>query len=98
MDNGTEFISQALQQFCDGSVGMSYIPPGTPWNNGHTTAAVSALAGSVVCAHHRPHHRYEIESGIGQHVLVAGALPPVPGKAGGAADSRREGSLRRRPW
>jgi putative transposase len=35
MDNGPEFISQALQQFCDHRVGMSYIPPGTPWNNGH---------------------------------------------------------------
>jgi putative transposase len=35
MDNGPEFISQALQQFCDGKTDMSYIPPGTPWNNGH---------------------------------------------------------------
>ncbi|WP_264034051.1 IS3 family transposase [Mycolicibacterium murale] len=35
MDNGPEFISQALQQFCEHKVGMSYIPPGTPWNNGH---------------------------------------------------------------
>jgi putative transposase len=35
MDNGSEMISQALQQFCDGKVGLSYIPPGTPWNNGY---------------------------------------------------------------
>jgi transposase InsO family protein len=35
MDNGPEFISQALQQFCEGQVGTCYIPPGTPWNNGH---------------------------------------------------------------
>lgn len=34
MDNGPEFISQALQQFCEGKVGLAYIPPGTPWNNG----------------------------------------------------------------
>src|SRR5882757_8149923 len=34
MDNGPEFISQALQQFCGRRVGTSYIPPGT-WNNGH---------------------------------------------------------------
>jgi putative transposase len=34
MDNGPELASQALQQFCDGKVGLSYIPPGTPWNNG----------------------------------------------------------------
>ena len=35
MDNGPEFIYQALQQFCDGRSGIPYIPPGTPWNNGH---------------------------------------------------------------
>jgi transposase InsO family protein len=35
MDNGSQFISRALQQFCDRRGGMSYIPPGTPWNNGH---------------------------------------------------------------
>jgi putative transposase len=35
MDNGPELVSQALQQFCDGRVGLSYIPPGTPWNNGY---------------------------------------------------------------
>ncbi len=35
MDYGPEFISQALQQFCDGKVGTSYIPPVTPWNNGY---------------------------------------------------------------
>ncbi|SHY28563.1 transposase [Mycobacteroides abscessus subsp. abscessus] len=35
MDNGPEFISQALQQFCENRVGMVYIPPGTPWNNGY---------------------------------------------------------------
>jgi putative transposase len=35
MDNGPEFVSQALQQFCDGKVGLSYIPPGTPRNNGY---------------------------------------------------------------
>ena len=35
MDNGPELVSHALQQFCDGKVGLSYIPPGTPWNNGY---------------------------------------------------------------
>ena len=35
MDNGPEFVSQALQRFCEGQLGMSYIPPGTPWNIGH---------------------------------------------------------------
>ncbi|GEM_PF-805791 len=35
MDNGPEFILQVLQQFCRGRVGICYIPPGTPRNNGH---------------------------------------------------------------
>jgi putative transposase len=35
MDNGPELISQALQSFCAGKVGLSYIPPGAPWENGH---------------------------------------------------------------
>ena len=35
MDNGPELISQALQQYCVGKVGLSYIPPGTPWNNAY---------------------------------------------------------------
>ena len=35
MDNGLAFISPALQQFCNRRVGMPYIPPGAPWNNGH---------------------------------------------------------------
>ncbi|BCK53195.1 integrase [Nocardia wallacei] len=34
MDNGPEMISHALQRFCADQVGISYIPPGTPWNNG----------------------------------------------------------------
>jgi transposase InsO family protein len=35
MDNGPELVSPALQRFCEGKVGLSYIPPGTPWNNGY---------------------------------------------------------------
>ncbi|WSF98921.1 IS3 family transposase [Nocardia vinacea] len=35
MDNGPEMISAALQQFCVDRVGIVYIPPGTPWNNGY---------------------------------------------------------------
>jgi transposase InsO family protein len=35
MDNGPEFISQALQTFCRDKIGLVYIPPGTPWNNGY---------------------------------------------------------------
>jgi putative transposase len=35
MDNGPELVSQALQRFCENKVGLCYIPPGTPWNNGY---------------------------------------------------------------
>ncbi len=34
MDNGPEMISHALQQFCADRIGIVYISPGTPWNNG----------------------------------------------------------------
>ncbi|WP_433208807.1 IS3 family transposase [Nocardia sp. CA-107356] len=35
LDNSPEMISQALQRFCGDKVGIVYIPPGTPWNNGY---------------------------------------------------------------
>ena len=35
MDNGPELVSEALQRFCAGKVGLSYIPPGSPWDNGY---------------------------------------------------------------
>jgi transposase InsO family protein len=35
MDNGLEMVSQALQRFCDGKVGLTYIPPGYPWDIGY---------------------------------------------------------------
>jgi putative transposase len=35
MGNGPELVSQVLQRFCEKKVGLSYIPPGTPWNNGY---------------------------------------------------------------
>jgi len=28
-------VSQALQRFCEGKVGLSYLPPGSPWDNGY---------------------------------------------------------------
>ncbi|MCA4724638.1 IS3 family transposase [Mycolicibacterium fortuitum] len=35
MDNGPEMVSQALQRFCEHKVGLTYIPPGCPWDNGY---------------------------------------------------------------
>lgn len=34
-DNGPEFISLAINEWADEQVGLHYIPPGTPWNNGY---------------------------------------------------------------
>lgn len=34
MDNGPEFVSAALRRLCQDRVGMAFIPPGQPWNNG----------------------------------------------------------------
>ncbi|GAB03793.1 transposase InsO family protein [Gordonia amarae] len=72
MDNGPEFISEALQQFCDGRVGISYIPPGTPWNNGFVESFnnrlrdeclnrncwTSVLEARVVIADYKDDHNY----------------------------------------
>jgi putative transposase len=33
--NGPDLVTQVLQRFCENKVGLLYIPPGTPWNNGY---------------------------------------------------------------
>jgi len=33
-DNGPELVSAAVAEFCAERIGISYIPPGEPWNNG----------------------------------------------------------------
>ena len=33
-DNGPELIFEALRSFCADRIGIRYIPPGEPWNNG----------------------------------------------------------------
>ena len=45
MDNGPEFISLVLPQFYRNSVGISYITPGTPPNNGHIESGGTSLCG-----------------------------------------------------
>ena len=35
MDNGPERGHASTATVCDGKMGMSYIPPGCPWVNGH---------------------------------------------------------------
>jgi putative transposase len=51
-DNGPELVSQALQQFCDGKVGLSYIPPGTPWNNGYIESFNNRLRKECLTRNH----------------------------------------------
>lgn len=34
MDNGPEFVSKRLARLCGDRIGMFFIEPGTPWNNG----------------------------------------------------------------
>ena len=43
MDNGPELISHALQRFCENKVGIIYIPPDQPWNNGFIESFNSRL-------------------------------------------------------
>jgi putative transposase len=50
MDNGPELVSQALQGFCDGKIGLYYIPPGTPWNNGYIESFNNRLRRSASTA------------------------------------------------
>jgi putative transposase len=52
MDNGPELVSQALQQFCDGKVGLSYIPPGTPWNGGYIESSNNRLRKECLTRNH----------------------------------------------
>ena len=35
MDNGPEMIAQALADWAEGRTGLSFVPPGEPWNNGY---------------------------------------------------------------
>lgn len=52
LDNGPEFISQVLRGFCDGRVGLDYIPPGTPWNNGTTESFNSRMRRELLNRNH----------------------------------------------
>lgn len=52
LDNGPEFISQVLRGFCDGRVGLDYIPPGTPWNNGTAESFNSRMRRELLNRNH----------------------------------------------
>jgi putative transposase len=50
VDNGPEFISQALQQFCARKVGMVYIPPDNRGTKGTSNRSTTDYAGSASTA------------------------------------------------
>ena len=33
-DNGPQFVCDAIAQWAKDRIGLAFIPPGTPWNNG----------------------------------------------------------------
>ena len=70
MDNGPELVSQALQQFCDGKTGMSDIPPGCPWVNGHIESFNNRLRASTATIG-TPWSKHAWSS-VGGHVIPHG--------------------------
>ena len=50
MDHGPELVSQALQRFCDGKVGMCYIPPGYRGTTATSNRSTIACARSASTA------------------------------------------------
>jgi putative transposase len=75
MDNGPELVSQALQQFCAGKVGLSYIPPGTPWNNGYIESFNNRLRRECL---NRNHWTTLLEARGGDRRLQRRTQPPAP--------------------
>jgi transposase InsO family protein len=73
MDNGPEFISHVLQQFCGDRVGICYIPPGTPWNNGHIESFNNRLGKECL---NRNHWTSLLEAG-GDRGLQGRPQPPA---------------------
>ena len=71
---GPTSIPQALQQFCDRRVGMSYIPPGTPWNNGTSNRSTTDYARSASTA---PTGTHPARGPRGHRRLQGQAQPPA---------------------
>jgi putative transposase len=76
MDNGPELVSQALQQFCAGKVGLFYIPPGTPWNNGYIELFNNRLRKE--CLKGSSHWTTLLEARGGDRRLQTRARPSAP--------------------
>jgi transposase InsO family protein len=86
MDNGPELVSQALQRFCAGKVGLSYIPPGTPWNNGYIESFNNRLRKECL---NRNHWNTLFEARGRDRRLQGRAQPPTPAFGPGLPNARR---------
>ena len=85
MDNGPELVSQALQQFCDGKVGLSYIPPGCAVEQRlHRIIQQPATKGVP-----QPQPlEHPVRSPGGHRRLQGRAQPPAPPLGAGLPDAR----------
>ena len=86
MDNGPELVSQALQRFCENKVGLSYIPPGTPWNNGYIESFNNRLTQGVSQPQPLEH---PVRGPRGHRRLQTRAQSPTPPFSPGLPNSRR---------
>jgi transposase InsO family protein len=86
MDNGPELVSQALQRFCVGKVGLSYIPPGTPWNNGYIESFNNRLRKECLKPQPLDH---PVRGPGGHRRLQTRAQPPPPPFSPGLPDAGR---------
>jgi hypothetical protein len=85
MDNGPELVSHALQRFCEGKVGLSYIPPGTPWNNGYIESFNNRLKGVP-----QPQPlEHPVRGPRGHRRLQERAQPPTPAFGPGLPNTGR---------
>jgi putative transposase len=85
MDNGPELVSQALQQFCAGKVGLSYIPPGTVEQRVHRIVQQSPSEGVP-----QPQPLdHAARSPGGDRGLQTRAQPPAPPLGAGLPHSGR---------
>lgn len=68
-----------MRQFCKDKVGLSCIPPGTPWNNGYIATGAWQVSGrSNLCWDEsiRLHLAYEENWSMGTNLLIV--LKTVP--------------------
>ena len=86
MDNGPEFISQTLRGFCVGRVGLDYIPPGTPWNNGTAESFNSRMRRECL---NRNHWTCLLEAQVAIADYKGGAQPQAPALSAGLPHPRR---------